>query len=458
MPDDATRPPDANAALAPGGVPGVAGSAKPPRSATVLRLAGLTCAACSHSIEQALAAVPGVTAVRVNAATHLARIEHDTTQAGHAELVRAVRRVGYDAAADEPESARALRQRERRSTLWRLFVAAFCAMQVMMLATPSYVAEAGTLAPDMRQLLNWGSWVLSLPVLWFSGMPFLQAAWRSLRRRSLGMEVPVALGLLVTFAASTIATFEPGGTLGLEVYFDSLTMFLAFLWFGRWLEMGVRHRAAEQLEASLQGLPAVAMRLSAQGEPSEVPLSALSPGDRLQIRPGDTLPVDGTLLDGSAEVSEALLTGESAAVRREAGETLLAGSLNEGPAFRMRVSRVGHDTRLQAIVGLMRAALTERPDTARLADRWAAPFLVGVLLLALGAGLAWSTVDPARAVWVVVSVLIVTCPCALSLATPTTLVAAAGGLARRGLLVRRLQALERLARAEVVVFDKTGTL
>ena len=458
MPDDTTSPDDAPSAPEPPSPCGAAGLGQAARAATVLRLAGLTCAACSHTLEQALAAVPGVGAVRVNGATHLARVEHDPACAGPDELVQAVRRAGYDAAPDEPESARALRQRERRSTLWRLFVAAFCAMQVMMMATPSYVAEAGTLAPDMRQLLNWGSWVLSLPVLWFAGMPYFRAAWRSVLRRSLGMEVPVSLGLLVTFAASTVATFEPGGMLGHEVYFDSLTMFLAFLWFGRWLEMGVRHRAAEQLEASLHRLPAVALRLSAQGEPTEVALDALSPGDTLQIRPGDTLPADGTLLDASAQVSEALLTGEPAAVHREAGETLLAGSLNEGPAFRMRVSRVGGETRLQAIVGLMRSALSERPDAARLADRWAAPFLAVVLLIALGGGLAWSTVDPARAVWVVVSVLIVTCPCALSLATPTTLVAAAGGLARRGLLVRRLRALERLARADIVIFDKTGTL
>jgi Cu2+-exporting ATPase len=458
MPDDASRAPAPLAASVATGRPGSTSLAQAARATTVLRLGGLTCAACSSTIEAALAAVPGVDAVRVNGATHLARIEHAPERAGQAELVDAVRRAGYDAATDEPESARALRQRERRSTLWRLFVAAFCAMQVMMLATPSYVADAGTLEPDMRQLLNWGSWVLTLPVLGFAGMPYLQAAWRSLRRRSLGMEVPVSLGLLVTFVASTIATFEPGAMLGHEVYFDSLTMFLAFLWLGRWLEMGVRHRAAEQLEASMQALPVVALRLSAEGEPAEVPLIELSPGDRLQIRPGDTLPVDGMLLDANAEVSEALLTGEPAVVRRQAGDTLLAGSLNEGPAFRMQALRVGDATRLHGIVALMRAALTERPDAARLADRWAAPFLAVVLILALGAGFAWSTVDPARAVWVVVSVLIVTCPCALSLATPTTLVAAAGGLARRGLLLRRLGALERLAQADVIVFDKTGTL
>jgi Cu2+-exporting ATPase len=427
-------------------------------AALTLRLAGLTCGACAGTIESALAGVPGVAWSRVNGATQVARVAFDPACTGEAELVRAVRRAGYDAAADTPESAAALRRRERRTTLWRLFVAAFCAMQVMMLATPGYVAEPGTLAPDLRALLNWGSWVLTLPVLGFSGAPYLRAAQRSLAQRRLGMEVPVALGLLVTFVASTLATFDPAGPLGHEVYFDSLTMFLAFLWLGRWLEMGVRHRAAEQLEAALDGLPAQAQRVEADGRLASVALAHLQRGDLVRVRPGDTVPADGTLASARAELSEALLTGESAPVTRQPGEAVLAGSLNEGPVFDMRVTRVGADTRLQAIVGLMRDALSARPASARLADRWAAPFLGGVLLLAAVSAAAWSLADPAKALWVAVSVLIVTCPCALSLATPATLVAAAGGLARRGLLVRRLDALERLAHADRIVFDKTGTL
>jgi Cu2+-exporting ATPase len=272
------------------------------------------------------------------------------------------------------------------------------------------------------------------------------------------MEVPVAIGLLVTFVASTVATFDPTGLLGHEVYFDSLTMFLAFLWLGRWLEMGVRHRAAEQLEASLDGLPPQALRVSEDGSLAMVESATLRAGDLVRVRPGATVPADGTLAAARAELSEALLTGESAPVVRRQGETVLAGSLNEGPAFDVVVTGVGPDTRLQAIVGLMREALSTRPAAARLADRWAAPFLAAVLLLAAGAAVAWSFVDPGRAVWVAVSVLIVTCPCALSLATPATLVAAAGGLARRGLLLRRLDALEPMARADLMVFDKTGTL
>jgi len=427
-------------------------------AATTLRLGGLTCGACAGAIEAALVKAEGVSWARVNGATQLARVGFDPSLTGEDTLVQAVRRAGYDAAPDTPDSALALRRRERRTTLWRLFVAAFCAMQVMMLATPAYVAEPGALAPDMRALLNWASWVLTLPVLGFSGAPFLRGALNSLAQRRLGMEVPVAIGLLVTFVASTVATFDPTALLGHEVYFDSLTMFLAFLWLGRWLEMGVRHRAAEQLEASLDGLPPQALRVSEDGSLAMVESATLRAGDLVRVRPGATVPADGTLAAARAELSEALLTGESAPVVRRQGETVLAGSLNEGPAFDVVVTGVGPDTRLQAIVGLMREALSTRPAAARLADRWAAPFLAAVLLLAAGAAVAWSFVDPGRAVWVAVSVLIVTCPCALSLATPATLVAAAGGLARRGLLLRRLDALEPMARADLMVFDKTGTL
>ena len=432
--------------------------AGPAAAAATLQLGGLTCGACAGAVESALAAVEGVAWARVNGATQVARVGFDPARTAEEALVQAVRRAGYDASPDTPGSAASLRRRERRGTLWRLFVAAFCAMQVMMLATPAYVAAPGALEPDMRALLNWGSWVLTLPVMGFSGMPYLRAAGRSLASRRLGMEVPVALGLIVTFVASTVATFDPRGVLGQEVYFDSLTMFLAFLWLGRWLEMRVRHRAAEQLEASLGALPQRALRLTPGGEAVPVEASLLQPGDPVRVRPGDTVPADGVLSSARAELSEALLTGESAPVARARAEVVLAGSVNEGSVFDMRVTRVGPDTRLQGIVTLMREALSTRPASARLADRWAAPFLAGVLALAAAAAAAWSVFEPARAVWVAVSVLIVTCPCALSLATPATLVAAAGGLARRGLLVRRLDALERLAQADRIVFDKTGTL
>jgi Cu2+-exporting ATPase len=423
-----------------------------------LQLSGMHCAACAGLIEGALCAVPGVLGAHVNAAAQRATVRWDPQLTRPSQWMEAVRAAGYGASPDAAAPARELRRREHRTAIWRLFVASFCAMQVMMLATPSYVAQGGDLAPDLRQLLNWGSWVLSVPVLWFAGMPFLHGAWQSLRARRIGMDVPVALGILVTFVASTGATFDPDGVFGHEVYFDSMTMFIAFLWLGRWLEMRTRHRTAEELERSLSGMPETALRVDPDGSVREISVARLVVGDRVRVPTGAAIPADGVLVTPSAGVGEALLTGESQAIAKLAGDALLAGSLNVAAPLEMRVERVGADTRYEAIVALMREALGQRPSVARLADRWAGPFLWTVLLLAALSAAAWSLIEPSRAIWVAVSVLIVTCPCALSLATPATLVAAAGGLARRGVLLRRLDALEVLAQVKEVFIDKTGTL
>ena len=422
------------------------------------QLSGMHCAACAGIIEQAVAGLEGVHEVRVSASAQRATVHWDPARTRPSQLIEAVRRAGYEAAPDAAVAARELRRQEHRHSLWRLFVSGFLAMQVMMMATPSYVAAPGELSHDLRQLLNWGSWILSVPVLWFAGMPFLRGAWVSLRTRLIGMDVPVALGLLVTFVASTAATFDPAGPFGEEVYFDSLTMFLAFLWLGRFLEMRSRHRAAERLESTAGAMPQTAWRVAEDGSTLQVSLHRLVVGDRVRVTRGGVVPADGELLADGADVSEALITGESAAVSRRRGEDLWAGSLNLGAPFDMRVVKLGADTRHDAIGALMREALSSRPASVRLADRWAGPFLWAVLALAALAGLAWWFIEPARALWVVVSVLIVTCPCALSLATPSTLVAAAGGLARRGVLLRRLDTLEAMSSVQQIFLDKTGTL
>ncbi len=425
---------------------------------STLQLSGMYCAACSGTIESLLAAVDGVSAVRVSAAAQRATVRWDPDRTQPSELITAIRRGGYDAVPDAAAPARELRRAEHRTALWRFFVASFCAMQVMMLATPSYVSGPGELADDMRQLLNWGSWVLTLPVVWFAAGPFFAGAWRGLRHGRIGMDVPVALGVLVTFVASTGATFDPGGPFGHEVYFDSLTMFVSFLLGGRYLELRARHRAAESLEVALAGMPETALRLDENDRWTEVSVLRLRPGDRVRVPLGQAFPADGVLVLGRTQADEALLSGESTPVDKPAGAELVGGSINVGAPVEMLVERAGADTRFEAIVSMMRDAMTQRPAMARLADRWAAPFLWAVLLLAAAAAVAWSFIDPSRALAVAVSVLIVTCPCALSLAAPATLVAAAGGLARRGVLVQRLDAIEILARTRRLFVDKTGTL
>ena len=432
------------------------------RAVSSLQLSGLYCAACAPTIESALLGVPGVDSVHVNGSSRRATVRWDPRVAQAQELLVAVERAGYAAAPDVPESWQALRRQERRATLWRLFVASFCAMQVMMMATPSYVAGPEELSPDLRQLLNWGSWVLSIPAMWFSGASFITSAWRSVRRGRMSMDVPVALALGVTFIGSTVATFDPTGPLGEAVYFDSLTMFLAFLWLGRYLEMHARHRAEDSLQSRVSELPATALRVHTthQGHEhtEEVALHELEVGDRVRVVMGAALPADGTLRGESAWVSEALMTGESSAIQKCQGDRVLAGSLNQGPPFDMVVEQVGPDTRYAEIVALMRESVTLKPEVARLADRWSGPFLGVVLMLAVGAAWAWHTIDPSRALWVAVAVLTVTCPCALSLALPATWTALAMGLARHGVLLRRLDAIEPMAALRHVMFDKTGTL
>jgi len=429
---------------------------------SALQLSGLHCAACAGLIEQALMAVAGVRSAAVNASAQRASVRWDPALARASALIEAVRRAGYDAVPDAAAPARALRQSEHRQALWRLFVASFCAMQIMMMATPSYVAGPGELAPDLRQLLNWGSWLLALPVMLFSAGPLMAGAWRGLRARRIGMDLPVTLALLITFVASTGATFSPGGVFGDEVFFDSLAMFVSFLLGARYVELLARHRAAQGLEQAMARLPAVALRLrEGPGEGAgveSVSLHRLRPGDTVRVPLGEAFAADGVVCRGQSQADESLLTGESAPVVKARGAEVVAGSINVGAPVDITLLRVGHDTRFEAIVSMMRSAMGQRPAAARVADRWAAPFLWAVLLLAAAAAAVWSVIDPSRAVWVAVSVLIVTCPCALSLAAPATLVAAARGLAQRGVMLQNLDAIEQLARADHFFFDKTGTL
>ena len=427
-------------------------------AASQFQVAGMHCAACSGIIEAALLKLPGVEGASVNPASARLALRWWPSRTALADVLTALQSAGYKATPDVAAPARELRRVERRQALWRLFVAGFLMMQVMMLATPAYVAEAGELSPDLDRLLRWGSWVLTLPVMAFAAGPFFSGAWRQLRAGRLGMDVPVAVGIAVTFAASTGALFDPTGPLGGDVYFDSLTMFIALLLLARWFELGARHRAADALEAVAGALPATAERLRDDGTSERVAPEALRAGDRIRVAAGEAFAADGRVLAGQGWVNEALLTGESAPVAKAAGDAVVAGSLNlDGPLV-VDVQRVGADTTAQGIVRLMQQAQSQRPLASGIVDRVAAGFTAAVLLLALAAGVGGWWIEPARAVAVAVAVLIVTCPCALTLAAPAAWLTASGALARRGLLLTDLSALERLCAVDTVVFDKTGTL
>ena len=421
-----------------------------------LILEGITCAACIWLNEQHVAHQPGVTAIDINYATRRARVRWDERRIKLSDILAAIQAIGYRAYPYDAARSEQISQREHRSALWRLFVAGFGMMQVMMYAFPAYIAEDGDITADIESLMRWASLILTAPVVLYSAAPFFSHAWRDVRLRRLGMDVPVALGIGAAFVASCWATFIGHG----EVYFDSVTMFVFFLLCGRYVEMLARQKAVRGVEELGKALPAFAERLAAWPGPDgeKVPVSQLLTGDVIRVKPGEALPADGVVVEGESNANEALLTGESRPVPKRPGSAVTGGSVNIGSPLCVRVTRTGEHTRLAAIRQLMERASAEKPRVVQQADRFAAYFIVALLVLAAVTAAWWYWHDPDRALWVFVSVLVVSCPCALSLATPVALTVATDALARMGVLVTRGHAIEALARADHFVFDKTGTL
>jgi P-type Cu2+ transporter len=420
-----------------------------------LILEGITCAACVWLNERHVARQPGVTLVEVNYATRRARVRWDERRTKLSDILAAVQAIGYRAYPYDAQRSEQIAQRERRSMLWRVFVAGFGMMQVMMYAWPSYIAGEGDLSVEADGLMRWASLVLTLPVVFYSAAPFFQRALRDLKVRALGMDVPVALGVGSAFVASVWATLVNGP----EVYFDSVTMFVFLLLCGRYLEMLARQKAVRGVEELGKVLPVFAERIAHDtGQSSRVPVSQLAPGDHVRVRPGEVIPADGVVLEGVSEANEALLTGESRPVVKQQGAGVTGGSINVASPLLIEIRQVGDSTRLAAIRRLMDRAAAERPAIATQSDKVARIFIVALLTLAALTWIGWQFIDPERALWVFVSVLVVACPCALSLATPTALTVATDTLARMGVLVTRGHAIEALATANHFVFDKTGTL
>ncbi len=418
-----------------------------------LILEGITCAACVWLNERHIATLPGVLEVSANYATHRARIRWDDTRIRLSGILEAVSRIGYIAHPYDPDRQQDILARERKQQLRRLGLAGVLGMQVMVLAEALYAGDYFGIEASFRNLFNWIGLALTLPVLLYSAQPFFRAAWRDLRQRQAGMDVPVSLGIGFAFAGSLWNTVQGSGA----VYYDSVVMFVFFLLTARYFELVARARATAAQENLVRMVPAMATRITAQGD-DIVPVAELRPGDHVRVRPGESLPADGHVLEGNSSVDEALLTGESTPVTKTAGDAVIGGSVNiEGPLI-MCVQHTGVDTVLSAVLRLLDRAQTEKPRLTQLADRAASWFVSAVLLLAVGVALYWWFVEPARWLPITLSVLVVTCPCALSLATPAALTAATGRLTGLGLLTTRGHALETLARATHVIFDKTGTL
>ncbi|WP_096086279.1 heavy metal translocating P-type ATPase [Agaribacterium haliotis] len=419
-----------------------------------LQIGGISCAACAWLIEKHLEQLPGVDQVRVNVSTHRCSLRWHKNEQKLSAIFTALKNIGYKAAPANDDAAVAQRKKERRNALLRIGVAGLGMMQVGMVGFALHAGDAQGIDEHFRHFLRWVSLIFAIPVLLYSAQPFFLGAWRSLRLKHLNMDVPVSLALGLAFLASVFATLNNAG----EVYFDSVSMFTFFLLIGRYLEMQARHRSARETEKLSQLLPLSVERRAKNGDLELLPLTAVKVGDRLHVRAGEVLPCDGKLLSDLAMLDEALLTGESDLQTKNSGASLLAGSVLGEPSIDIQVTACAEQTRLASVQALLEQALSQKPKQQQLADKVAGYFVAAVLLVCLSVYLGWLFVDADRAFWVALAVLVVTCPCALSLATPAALAAGLNKLRSLGLLLMTPGALETLPQIKHVVLDKTGTL
>jgi Cu2+-exporting ATPase len=418
-----------------------------------VQIDGMHCAACAWLVESSLGRLDGVLEIHVNASSARAEIRFDPARIALSQVLARMHELGFRPQPLSFSAGAPPWMAERREALKRLAVAGFGMMQVMTYAVSLYAGAMDGIAPDLAQLLRFVSLLVSTPVVLYAAQPFFVAAWRGLRAGTLGMDLPVALSIGAAYGWSVWSTLRGEGT----VYFDSAVMFTFFLLLGRYIEMSLRHRFGHHHDAIARLLPQSVLRITDPREERVIP-DELCVGDRVRILPGERVPADGEVICGRTQVDESLLSGESMPRTRVRGDLVTAGTLNITSVIELRVTGVGPDSTLATVSRMLERARASRPRLADVADGAAAWFVGGVLLLAVVVGLYWWHVDAARAFPVVLAVLVVTCPCALSLATPAALAAGTSRLATLGLLVTRGRAIEALSRADRVVFDKTGTL
>jgi P-type Cu2+ transporter len=420
----------------------------------VLGIDGMRCANCARKVQRALEVLPGVQRVDVNLVNSRASIDWRSTEIALPRVLEAIASAGFTPVPLVGERAAAARRAEQRLALKRIGLAGLATMQLMMYAAALYIGVFAGSDAQYGEIFRWTCLIIATPVLWYSGAPILRGAVRDLRAGMLGMDVTVGLALVLAFAASAFNTIRGVG----EVYFDSVTMFIFLLLLGRYVELRARHQSADVTEALARVLPARVQRLDQDGNTQSVLLSDVREGDRIAVGTGQMVPVDGTLIGIAALLDEALITGESVPRERRGGEALPGGAINLGAGIVLRVSRRPGDSTLQSIVRLIERAQSERPRLGLAAERMASWFVVRILILTALVGAGWMLFDPARAFPAMLAVLVATCPCALSLATPVVAATATALLARRGVLVVRADAVEALGQVDTVLLDKTGTL
>lgn len=423
-------------------------------SEVLLSVEGITCAACAWLIEKQLLNLKTVKRVDVNTSTNRAMIQWDKTHTPLSEIITSLAKIGYKAYPFQADDEAQQKQQTAKAYIRRLGVAGLMTMQVMMFAFAMYFGMFSGMDSNFEEYFRWISLVLASPVILYSALPFLTNAINGLKAKQLNMDLPVSLAIFGAYSASCYATFMQVG----EVYFESVCMFTFLLLLGKYLEFRARLKASE-FTANLQKLlPLTARTLDENGQEHIVAAKKLKLNDVVLIKAGETIPADGQLIKGKTTVDESMMTGEHQPVSKFIGHNVYAGCVNHDGVIEIKINKIGQNTLLNQIIRLQHNALTKRPKLVEITDKVAQWFIACLLVFASITAIGWYQIDPEHAFWITISVLVATCPCALSLAIPTALTCAVATLTRKGILIKQAHVLETLSQLTLFAFDKTGTL
>ncbi len=418
-----------------------------------LTIEGITCAACGWLIEKQMAKTPGIAQVSVNVSSRRALIDWDPSQISLSAIIANFQKIGYHASPFQPDKHEESFRAEQKTLLKKVGLAGIMTMQVMMLMAGLYFDWFGNIDLETRHYFYWVSLVLTTPVVLYSGSVFYVSAMKAIAAKTVNMDVPVTLAVIGTYVAGIKSTLLEKG----EVYFESICMFIFFLLLSRFLEHRARHKAALISANMLQYMPVSATLVVSNGHKT-VLAKQLQPEQIVLVKPGETIPVDGVVVDGQSQVNESMLNGEFEPATKISGSTVYGGTVNESGSLTVKVTTRLKDALVNQIVLMQEEALATKPHIAQIADKFSRYFVVAVLVISACTYLFWSWVGSEHAFWITIAVLVATCPCALGLATPSALTCAMARLNNLGVVLKRADALEQINTVDTLVLDKTGTL
>jgi P-type Cu2+ transporter len=419
-----------------------------------LIIEGINCPACVWLIESRIAKLNGVKQVSVNYSTQRCRIVWYEKEVSLSDILSAIAHLGYKALPYNHKQRELYYENERKAQLIRLGIAGLFGMQVMMIAVALYFGEASGIEEHYRIFFQWISLLLTLPVLIFSGHSLFAGAFRDIKNKRLGMDVPIALGLSIAFFSSLWATLQQSG----HVYYDSIVMFIFFILGGRYFEFMSRKKSTAYLDKTSSILPLYATRINGDEENENIELNKLSISDKILVKPGEVIPVDGIVYEGHSSVNESIITGESLPITKYAGMNVIGGSTNNESPLYIRVKHIGEQSVLSHISRIIDKASSNKPATVQLANKIVSVFISALLLITCFIAFYWYHVNPSQWLEITIAVLVVSCPCALSLATPTAMSSAASTFMRNGIALINNDSIENISKSNCFVFDKTGTL